>query len=458
MRRFDYDLFTIGAGSGGVRASRLAGSFGARVAVAEERRLGGTCVHLGCVPKKLLVYAAHFRDELAEAAGFGWTAGPASHDWAALIAAKDRELARLAGIYERILRNAGVDVIDGRAVLVDPHTVEVGGRRITAERILVATGGRPEVPAIPGAELGFTSDQAFHLPAMPRRVVVVGGGYIAIEFAGIFHGLGAEVTLLHRGHCFLRGFDDDLRAFLADEVRGKGIDLRFDAPVRAIEREGAGLRVRFGDGASIAADGALLATGRRPNTAGLGLEEVGVRLSERGAVVVDADARSSVPSVFAVGDVTDRLALTPVAIAEGAAFANTFYGGRPTRADLTTVPTAVFSQPPLASVGLTEHDARRLHGPCDVYVAAFRPLKHTLSGRGERTLMKLIVEPASDRVLGAHMVGAVAPEIIQALAVALRCGATKAQFDATIALHPTAAEEFVTMRQKRAPAEADRST
>lgn len=456
MRRYDYDLFTIGAGSGGVRASRLAGSYGARVAVAEERHLGGTCVNLGCVPKKLFVYASHFREDFADAAGYGWSVGASTFDWPTLVAQKDQEIARLGRIYERVLGNAGVDVIDGRAVVVDPHTVEVAGRRITAERILVATGGWPEVPEIPGAELAFTSNQAFHLPTLPRRVAVIGGGYIAVEFTGIFHGLGAAACLLYRGHCFLRGFDDDLRDFLAGEMRAKGVDLRFDAPVRSIEREGEALRVSYGEGQSVVVDGVMMATGRRPNTRGLGLAEIGVALSERGAVIVDEEARSSVPSVFAIGDVTDRLALTPVAIAEGAAFAAGQFAGKPMRVDLSQVPTAVFSQPPLASVGLSEHDARRRHGAVDVYEATFRPMKHTLSGRAERTMMKLVVDPSSDQVVGAHMVGADAPEIIQSLAVALRCGATKAQFDATLALHPTAAEEFVTMRTKRARTEADR--
>jgi glutathione reductase (NADPH) len=456
MRRYDYDLFTIGAGSGGVRASRLAGAAGARVAVAEDRQLGGTCVNLGCIPKKLLVYAAHLREDLEDAAGYGWSVPPASFDWPALIANKDRELARLALIYGRLLGDAGVDILDGRARVVDPHTVEVAGRSITAERLLIATGGRPDRPDLPGVEHAITSDEAFHLKALPRRVAVVGAGYIGVEFAGIFHGLGARTTLLGRGRGLLRGFDDDLRVFLAEQLAEKGLDLRFHAPVRAIERLGDDLRVDYGDGQHLLVDAVLLATGRRPNTAGLGLTEAGVALTERGAVVVDDHLCSSVPSIFAIGDVTDQLALTPVAIVHGAAFAQREFGApAATLPDLTLAPTAVFSQPPLASVGLSEHEARRQYGAVHVYQSAFRPLKNTLSGRRERTFMKLIVDPVSDRVLGVHMVGVDAPEIIQSLAVALRCGATKAQFDGTLALHPTAAEEFVTMRHRRAPTDAD---
>ncbi|MEZ4450648.1 MAG: glutathione-disulfide reductase [Nannocystaceae bacterium] len=452
MQRHDYDLFTIGAGSGGVRASRLAASMGARVAIAEERRLRGTCVNVGCVPKKLLVYASHYRDDFADAVGFGWSRVEPDFDWATLIAHKDAEISRLNGVYGRILAGAGVEVLDQRAQVVGPHTISVGGREVTAERILVATGSWPDAPSIPGAELAFTSNEAFALPRLPRRVAIIGGGYIAVEFAGIFHGLGVEVSLLYRGDLFLRGFDSQLRRHLAAELRRRGVDLRFHADPAAIEADGEGRRVVLKDGAVIETDAVMLATGRRPNLHGLGLEALGVELDDQGAIVVDDHFRSSVPSVFAIGDVIGRAGLTPVAIVEGAAFAATHFGGRPTKVDYSQIPTAIFSQPPMAAVGLSEDDAHRRYGPVDVYSAEFRPLRHTLSGREERTLMKLIVDPATDRVLGAHMIGADAAEIIQSLAVALRCGATKEQFDATIALHPTVAEEFVTMRTRRVSA------
>lgn len=450
VQKYDYDLFVIGAGSGGVRASRVAAQLGARVAVAEERYLGGTCVNVGCIPKKLLVYASEFSDAFADAAGFGWTIGASRFDWGALIANKDKEIARLNGVYERLLTTAGVTIIDGRATLLDAHTVAIGSERITARYILVAVGGWPAAPRIPGAELAISSNEAFHLHAMPERVIVVGGGYIGVEFAGIFRGLGAEVTLVHRGDLFLRGFDDDLRAALADEMRKRGVALRFNTLLERIEKRGAGVRATLTNGETIDAALVLLATGRRPNTHGLGLEAAGVKMDGAGAIVVDRHSRTSVENIFAVGDVTNRRNLTPVAIAEGRAAAETMFGKRAMAVDYENVPSAVFSHPPIATVGLTEMEARARFGAVDIYKSSFRPLKHTLSGRDERTLMKLVVEPKSERVLGCHMIGADAGEIIQGLAVALQCGATKRQFDATIGIHPTAAEEFVTMREKAA--------
>ncbi len=449
MSQYDYDLFTIGAGSGGVRASRVASSLGARVAVAEDTYLGGTCVNAGCVPKKLFVYASHYREDFEDAAAYGWSIGERRRfDWKTLLENKDEEIQRLNGVYARLLDEAGVDRIEGRATLLDPHTVAVGEERHTAATILVATGSQPSMPRIPGIELAITSDHAFHLERFPERVVVVGGGYIAVEFAGIFHGMGAAVTQLYRGPLFMRGFDDDVRAVLADQMRKKGIDLRFDNCPTAIERSGSGLRLSVDDGSTLEVDQVLYATGRVPKTANLGLEKAGVELGRNGEVIVDDYSRSSVPHIYAIGDCTDRLMLTPVAIAEGIAFANTVFAGTPTRPDHTNVATAVFSQPPIGCVGLTEAEARERCAAIDVYRSSFRPMKHTLTGRDETTMMKLIVERASDRVVGCHMVGPDAGEITQGLAIALKCGATKAQFDATIGIHPTAAEEFVTMREK----------
>ncbi len=451
MTRYDYDLFTLGAGSGGVRASRVAAGYGARVAVAEERYLGGTCVNVGCVPKKLLVYASHFGEDFEDGAGYGWTVGERRFDWTRLLANKNTEIARLNGVYKRLLEGSGVEIIEGHARLLDAHTVAIGDRTITAEHVLVATGGWPTVPDIPGAEHVITSNEAFFLEPFPERVVIVGGGYIAVEFAGIFHGLGAEVTQLYRGPLFLRGFDDDVRAVLAEQMRKKGIDLRFEAGVVRIDKADGDLVAVLTDGTSIAADAIMYATGRHPNTRGLGLEGAGVALADNGAVVVDAYSRSTVPHIFAVGDCTDRVNLTPVAIKEGQAVAETLFNNTPTTPDHTDVPTAVFSQPPIGTVGLTETQALA-SGAVDVYVSRFRPMKHTLTGRDETTFMKLIVDRSTDRVVGCHMVGADAPEIIQGIGIAVKCGATKAQFDATVGIHPTAAEEFVTMREKRPPA------
>jgi glutathione reductase (NADPH) len=445
---YDFDLFTIGGGSGGVRASRMAAQFGAKVALAEERYLGGTCVNVGCIPKKLFVYASEFSEAFADCAGFGWTVGERSFNWQSLIANKDREIARLNGVYEKVLTDNGVRILRARARIADSHTVLVGGARYTARYILVATGGWPTTPSIPGGELAITSNEAFFLPQFPARAIVVGGGYISLEFAGIFHGLGAKVSVVHRGELFLRGFDDDVRRTLAAEMGKREIELRFNRKVQRIEKLPRGIRATLDDGAALEADLIMFATGRTPNTRNLGLEQAGVKLDYEGAVAVDAYSCSSVPNIYAVGDCTDRMQLTPVAIAEGQAVAETLFHGNPKTPDYENVPTAVFSQPPIGTVGLTEAEARERYRAVDVYKSSFRPLKHTLSGRDEQSFMKLVVDRETDRVLGCHMVGNDAGEIIQGLAIALKCRATKAQFDATVGIHPTAAEEFVTMRNK----------
>ncbi len=458
MDKFDYDLFVIGAGSGGVRASRIAASLGARVAVAESHRPGGTCVIRGCVPKKLLVYAAHFHEDFEDARGYGWSVPDATFSWPALIDAKNREIARLEGIYAKLLGNAGVTLLRGRATLADAHTIEMDGKemdgkRISAKHILIATGGWPVEPSIPGAELGITSNEAFELKQMPKRVLMVGGGYIAVEFAGIFKGLGAEVTLSYRGEEILRGFDDDVRKHLRSEIEAKGIKVLLGHQVSAIERDGAALRVRASSGgrdgaADILCDAVMFATGRTPNTQGLGLEHAGVKLDAGGAVIVDEYSHTNVPSIHAVGDVTDRIQLTPVAIREGQALSQTLFGAQPVSVAHNNVPSAVFSQPPIGTVGDTEAQAIAKYGQVEVYQSTFRAMKHTLSGRTEKTYMKLIVEPKSQKVVGAHMVGADAPEIIQGIGIAVVAGLTKQQFDATVGIHPTAAEEFVTMKEK----------
>jgi len=446
--KYDFDLFVIGAGSGGVRASRVAANLGARVAVAEERYLGGTCVNVGCIPKKLLVYASEYSEAFDDSAGLGWTVGDRRFDWNKLIANKNTEIARLNGIYESLLINSGVKILRSRARIIDAHTIETAGEHLTTRYILVATGGWPTVPKIPGAELAITSNEAFFLKRMPQKVVVVGGGYIGLEFAGIFNGLGAEVTVVHRGEIFLRGFDDDLRVALSDEMHKRGIDLRFQTTVNRIERRDPGVRVTLNDGAVVDADAIMFATGRAANTYGIGLEDAGVMLDGVGAIVVDRYSRTSAENIYAVGDVTNRKNLTPIAIAEGRAVAETLFGRRAMSVEYDNVPSAVFSQPPIGTVGLTEVEARRRYGEIDIYKSNFRPLRHTMSGRDERSFMKLIVDRKSDRVVGCHMIGTDAGEIVQGLAIALQCGATKAQFDATIAVHPTAAEEFVTMRER----------
>jgi glutathione reductase (NADPH) len=455
MASHDFDLFVIGGGSGGVRGARMAAASGARVAVAEEYRYGGTCVIRGCVPKKLMVYASHFHEDFADAAGFGWSVGETAFDWPALIAAKDREIGRLEAVYERLLAEAGVAALRGHARLLDDHRVEVGGETVSAETILIATGGHPVFPPGHGWEHAVSSNEIFHLERLPERVLVYGGGYIAVEFAGILNGLGARVTQVYRGPQILRGFDDDVRDTLAGELVKKGIALQVETTIDRIEKTGDGLAVHLSDGETAEADLLLAATGRRPNTGNLGLEAAGVELDAAGAVKVDAYSRSSRPNIYAVGDVTDRIALTPVAIQEAMAFVDTVYLGRPRPMDHENVPSAVFSQPPVGTVGLTEAEARARHGALDIYRSSFRPMKHTLSGRDEKTMMKLIVERAGQKVVGAHMVGLDAPEIIQGLAIAIKAGATKATFDATVGIHPTAAEEFVTMRAPvAAPKEA----
>ena len=453
---YDFDLIVIGAGSGGVRASRISAGHGARVAVIEESRLGGTCVIRGCVPKKLLMYGSAFSADAADAAGFGWQVTVDGHDWPALIEAKNRELDRLEGIYRSLLANAGVELIEGRGIVTGPHDVTIGDRHLTAERILVATGGWPQIPDVPGlAEHGITSNEALDLATRPDRVLVYGAGYIAVEFASIFNGFGIETHLVYRADMPLRGFDEDIRQDAATVLAGRGIILHPGCTLTNVTAPANGQTpgprtVSLSDGTDIVVDQVMAATGRRPNTSGLGLEAVGISLGPKGEVPVKADSSSEVGSIYAVGDVTDRMALTPVAIAEGHAFADSIYGGRPRQVTHANVPSAVFTQPPIASVGLTEEEARSQCGEITVFTSRFNAMKNTISGRSERTFMKLIVETASDRVVGAHMLGPDAGEIMQGIGVAIIAGATKADFDATIGIHPTAAEEFVTMRTPRA--------
>ncbi|MDE1967831.1 MAG: glutathione-disulfide reductase [Alphaproteobacteria bacterium] len=449
MMAYDFDLFTIGAGSGGVASSRRAASYGARVAICEQGRVGGTCVLRGCIPKKLLVYAAHFTDEWQDAAGYGWHVAPPVHSWPELIAAKNKETTRLEGVYHKMLADAGAQLIEGHAKLIDAHTIEVNGKRLTSANILLAIGGHPVTPKIPGIEHVISSNEALDLPKLPRNIVIVGGGYIAVEFAGIFAGLGASVQMVIRGEELLNGFDDDVRIHLGREMRARGIAIHNRTEITAIKKQGANFSLATKAGGSLSADCVMYATGRLPNTTGMGLAEIGVALHpETGAIKVDDCSRTSVPNIYAIGDATDMLNLTPTAIAEGRALAETLFNNNPICARLEIVPTAVFSNPTIGTVGLTEAEARAQYAAIDVYRTVFRPLKNTLSGRAEKTLMKLVVDRASDKVLGAHMVGPDAPEIIGGLAVALTCGATKAQFDRTIGIHPTASEEFVTLRTK----------
>ncbi len=443
-----FDLFVIGAGSGGVRAARMAAQRGARVAVAEDAALGGTCVNLGCIPKKLYSFAAHYAESFEEAHGFGWSVGPATFDWETLKANRRAEIGRLNGVYGQLLVGAGATVLRSRARIVGAHEVEVGGVRHRAERILVATGGWPAAADVPGGQRAISSNEVFDLACFPERLVVVGGGYIACEFASIFNGLGARVTQLYRGEQILRGFDLDIRNFVAAEMAKKGVAIRVGASVRALEANGDGsTRVVLGDGTTLAADAVLYATGRVPNTAGLGLEAVGVMLDVGGAVLVDDRYCTNVPSIYAVGDVIDRVQLTPVALAEAMALVDDLFGGTGRRVDYLHIPTAVFTHPNIGTIGLSEGDARGRFEKIRVYRSEFKPLRHTLSMSSERTLMKLVVDDANDRVVGLHMVGADAGETIQGFAVAMKAGATKAVFDATLGIHPTAAEEFVTMRE-----------
>lgn len=445
---YDFDLFVIGAGSGGVRAARFAAGFGAKVAVAESRYLGGTCVNVGCVPKKLLVYGAHYAEDIGQAQGYGWTIDGATFDWKTLIANKDREIQRLNGIYRSILVDSGVTLLQAHARLVDAHTVEVGGKQYTAEHILIATGGWPHVPAIPGREHAITSNEAFYLESLPRRVLVVGGGYIAVEFASIFHGCGADTKLLYRGELFLRGFDGSLRDHLKDEMIKKGVDLQFNADIVHIDKQADGsLLATLEDGRTLEADCIFYATGRRPMLDNLGLEKAGVALDARGFIAVDDEYRTSVSSILAIGDVIGRVQLTPVALAEGMAVARRLFKPEQYRkVDYTTIPTAVFSLPNMATVGLTEEEAREQGYNVTIFESRFRPMKLTMTDSLERSLMKLVVDAETDRVLGCHMAGPDAGEIMQGLGVALKAGATKQMFDDTLGIHPTAAEEFVTMR------------
>ena len=446
---FDFDLFTIGGGSGGVRASRVSAGYGAKVAIAESGRFGGTCVNVGCIPKKLFSYAAHFREDFETAAAYGWDVGEPRFDWPTLLASKDREILRLNGVYERVLSLAGVHILRGRATVLGPHEVSFEGKRHTAKHILVATGSWPQIPDIPGRELAITSNEAFHLERLPARAIVVGGGYIAVEFASIFHGLGVGTTLAYRGKRLLRGFDAELGERLAEEMRAKGLRIHFGAEPRAIARKAGGaLEVTYGDGAREEVELVMFATGRRPNSTNLGLEGAGVKLGADGAVIVDRYSASSVPSIHAIGDVTNRINLTPVATAEAMWLARTLFRNEPTPVDHLYVPTAVFGHPNVATVGLSEEAARQRFGAVEVYKTSFRALKLSLTDKAERTFMKLVVDQATQAVVGAHMIGPDAGEIIQGVAIAVKLGATKAQFDATIGIHPTAAEEFVTLRER----------
>ena len=454
---YDYDLFVIGAGSGGVRAARMAAMTGARVGVAEEHRVGGTCVIRGCVPKKLMVYASGFAREFEIAKGYGWSGCDGlSFDWKTFLTAKDMEIARLSGIYTANLKKAGADLFNTRAEFVDPHTIRLTGedRTVTAERILIATGGRPRIPDdVPGADMAITSEGAFHLERLPRSMLIVGGGYIAIEFACIFHGLGVDVTLAYRGANLLRGFDDDVRAHVSGELRKRGLKVVLACQHERIERIDGGFRSHVTDSMVIDTEQVMFAVGREPHVKGLGLEHAGVELNAKGAVAVDAFSQTNVPHIFAVGDVTDRVNLTPIAIREGAAFVETVFHDRPTKVDHADIPTAVFSQPPVGVVGLSEAEARHQLHHVDIYRTKFKAMRTAFAGDDEQTLMKLVVEAATGRVVGCHIVGPDAPEMIQLAAIAVKAGLTKAQWDDTVALHPSAAEELVTLREKYVPSE-----
>ena len=450
MADHDVDLFVIGAGSGGVRAARVAASYGARVMIAEEYRVGGTCVIRGCVPKKLLVYASQFSGEFEDAAGYGWTVGQREFHWPALIANKDREIARLEAAYMTTLERFNVGVLKTRATLEDTHTVRLAtGARVRAEMILISTGAWPHMgPKIPGFEHVISSNEAFHLPDLPKRILIHGGGYIAVEFACIFAGLGSEVTLVCRNVNILRGFDDDIREHLRNEMGARGITVISDHTVARIDKSGNEYVTHLHDGHAVTSDKVMFALGRQPNVTGIGLEDLHVRIHEHGGIEVDNYSQTSVPNIYAVGDVTNRVNLTPVAIREGHAFADTVYGGKPTPVDHSNVPTAVFSEPEIGVVGLTEAQARERLGRVDVYKTTFRPMKATLSGRNTRSFMKLLVDGMTDRVVGCHIIGPAAAELIQIVGIAVTMGATKTDFDATMAVHPTAAEELVTMREK----------
>ncbi|AUM69578.1 glutathione-disulfide reductase [Pseudomonas fluorescens] len=445
---YDFDLYVIGAGSGGVRAARFAAGFGAKVAVAESRYLGGTCVNVGCVPKKLLVYGAHYAEDFEQASAYGWTAGEASFDWATLIANKDREINRLNGIYRNLLVNSGVVLHEGHARITGPHEVEINGQRYTAKHIMIATGGWPVIPDIPGREHAISSNEAFFLKELPKRIIVVGGGYIAVEFAGIFHGMGAQTSLLYRGELFLRGFDGAVRKHLAEELTRRGLDLQFNADIKSIEKlDDGSLRVELKDGKTLITDCVFYATGRRPMLDNLGLENTAVTLDKKGFVQVNEKYETTEPSILAIGDVIGRVQLTPVALAEGMAVARRLFKPEQYRlVDYRMIPTAVFSLPNIGTVGLTQEQAEEEGYTVEIFESRFRPMKLSLTDCQERTLMKLVVDAKTDKVLGCHMVGPDAGEIVQGLAIALKAGATKRDFDETIGVHPTAAEEFVTMR------------
>jgi glutathione reductase (NADPH) len=450
VAQYDYDLFVIGAGSGGVRAARLAAELGAKVGIAEEYRIGGTCVIRGCVPKKLLVYGSRYGLEFAEAKAFGWTCKDLKFDWRALIGNVRREVDRLNGVYTRILEKTGVDRFMTRAALENRETVHLGpgNAAVSAKTILVATGSHPMIPDLPGKEHLISSNECFELKRLPDSVAIIGAGYIGMEFASIFRSCGVAVTVLHRGDQVLRDFDSDLRDGLAEAMRNRGIDLRMDTDVASVEKEGNGYRVNLKRGGSVTADLVMAATGRMPTTAGFGLEEAGVKLGMNGCIVVDEFSKSSVDNIYAVGDVTDRKNLTPVAVHDANAFAETLFNNNPTPVDYTFIPTAVFSQPEIGTVGLSEEKAREMYGPVDIYKTSFRPLRSMVSGSTEKMMMKLVIDMKSDKVLGVHILGPDAAETVQMAAIALRLGVTKAEFDATMALHPSAAEELVTLRHK----------
>jgi len=446
LKSNDFDLFIIGAGSGGVRAGRVAASLGAKVAIAEEKYLGGTCVNVGCVPKKLFVYASSFEDEFQGAKNYGWDTGDVHFNWKTLINNKNNEIQRLNSVYERLLSESGVVLINGRATLTGPNTISINDKTYTASKILIATGAWPDVSEIHGNEYVITSNEAFYLDSLPQSIVVVGGGYIAVEFAGIFNGLGVETTLLYRAPLLLRGFDDEMRKFLTDEIEKKGIHLIANNTIESISKSDDYYRLQLADNSEITTNVIMCATGRRPNINGLGLEEAGVEIDKNRSIKINNDYQTSNPSIYAIGDVTDRYALTPVAIAEGMVLANSLFGNNVTDVDYKNIPTCIFCQPNFATVGYSEEDAREEFGKIQVFKSEFTHLKHSISGLNEKTLMKLIVDTASDKVIGAHMIGHDAGEIIQGIAIAMKAGVTKAQLDSTIGIHPTAAEEFVTMR------------